>query len=78
MNSHIFSNGVSVTARGEVREQRKRKLRAREATKENKGENRGGRNRCKQIITRILSRCVKSVTLQRWARQGRDQWAAFC
>lgn len=74
MKSHI-SNNELLAAGGKKWQSggkgtRERGIKARE--------NRGGMDRCEQIITRPLSRCVKSVTLPRWAQQGRDQWAAFC
>lgn len=68
MKSRIFNNELLV-AREERRE-----------GEGSEGENEGKHRRNGSIWTdnhQALSRCVKSVTLQRWARQGRDQWAAF-
>lgn len=74
MESHICDNEDLVAQGKSVPEWKQRVKKKRE-----KGEkNRGGIDRYEQIITRPLFQCVKSVTLQRWARQGRDQWATFC
>lgn len=73
MKSHIFNNELLAAGGKKVT------VEVREAGEGGKArENRGGIDRYEQIITRALSQCVKSVTLQRWPRQGRDQWAAFC
>lgn len=74
MKSHIFHNEILAAGR----EESDRGVEVKERGGKKARENRGGMDRYEQIITRPLSRCVKSVTLQRWARQGRDQWAAFC
>lgn len=73
MNSHIFNNELLTAGRKKWRSWEKGSKGGEKAR-----ENRGGLDRWEQIITRLLSQCVKSVTLQRWARRGRDQWAAFC
>lgn len=63
MKSHICDNEVLVAKREAC------------ASKniEKQERNRRGLDQYEQIITRPLFQCVKSVTLQRWTWQGRDQ-----
>ena len=63
MKSHIFNNELLAAGGKKVTEWRERKRGRRE--------NRGVIDRYEQIITRPLSQCVRSVTLQRW--HGREE-----